>query len=96
MAFLAAEHEVVGAAAKECAVIQQLALIVAPGGVMDMAHFQLRHIADHQAVETGFRILACDPVFHHGREVIDAGLVADGGIFHGLVIIGEHRGVAAP
>lgn len=53
MALLAAEQEVVRTVAEEGAIVEEVAGVVAPGGVVDGADRELRDVADGQVVEIG-------------------------------------------
>ncbi|MNL69182.1 hypothetical protein D3C87_1940070 [compost metagenome] len=69
MAFLAAKTERIGRQAKQRAVIQHVAMIIAPGGVVDAAGAELSDIADGQAVKVTLGVRSGDPVFDHRRNI---------------------------
>ncbi len=96
MPFLAAQDIVVVAVAEQRAVIEQLAVLVAPGRVVDVTDLELRRIADREPVEIVGRIAAGDAVLLHRREVIDRRLIADRAMLHRHVVEGERRRVAGP
>ena len=76
------------------AVVEDVAFVVAPGGVVDPAGFQLCHVAQGDAVEEGLGVRALDAVFRHRRDVEQCRLAADGEIFE-LLVPQRMRGLIA-
>ena len=96
MAFLTAEPIVVFTKAEERAIVDELAIVIAPDRVMHAAYGELCGVAHREVVEIAGGIGTRDPVFGHGAQVIERGGVADRRVFHGCVFKGKHRGIARP
>ena len=82
--------------AKDGAVIDQLALVVAPHRIRDPPRPRLAQIAGHQAVEEAQGVGAGDAVLHHRSQVVERARITDREVF--LLDAGEDidGGVAAP
>ena len=63
--------------ARDRAVVQQLAVVVAPAGVVDLPDLQLVDVARGQAVQQARCVTAGDLVFDQRRDVDQRGVVAD-------------------
>ena len=77
-------------------VVEHIALVVAPGGVVEATGLQLRDVAQGQPVEEGLGVRPGDAVLRHRRDVEQRGLAADRELFELLVPQRARRAVARP
>ena len=63
------------------AVVEQLAVLVAPASVGDDALFHLEHVARRDFVKEARRVRALDHIFHQRRDVDQSSAIADGPVF---------------
>ncbi len=73
------------AEAEDRALLDHLAVIVAPGGVCRLHRLHLGDVARHQEVHEAGRVLAADRIFDQRRNVVDGGAGA------GREVLGLHR-----
>ena len=69
------------AEARDSAVVEELAVFVAPAGVGDDALFHLEHVARRDLVQKARGVRAFDHVFHQRRDIDQRRAVADRPIF---------------
>ena len=93
---LRAQPIVAFAQVKDRAVVDDLAVVVAPDAVADLARLDLRDVARDQPIEERQRIGPCDAVLRHRREVEHRAGVADRRVFERLVEVRIGGGVVLP
>ena len=96
VALLAAEAKIRLRQPEQGAVIQHMAVIVAPGRILDPSGLQLAHVAQRQAIEETFGIGSAYAVFDHRRDVEQGRRGADREIFELVVENRVRRLVARP
>ena len=90
-------RKLVLAEARHRAVVEQLALVVAPARVVDLPDRELRDVARHDAVEQPRGVRALDQVLHQRRDVDQRRVIADRPVLAlEPEVVGADRDVARP
>src|SRR5712691_704436 len=82
---------------RNSAIVDNFAMLVAPGGVDYLAHGNLAHVARDNAIDKPSGVLSSNPVFEEWRNINQRRRIANRVVLVFMMrLVGTHRVVARP